>query len=160
AALGIDPASIRGAGDLPRLPFMEKEDLRTQGGRILARWPEGETIYVSSTSGTTGKPITLYTTRSTERRNYAFFLRLQRWMGVRLGEPRVPCDGRPLVPIGSRRPPYWRYDASENSWQFSSYHLGPETLDAIAEKIAAVAPTEVRGYPSSVVAVARALLRR
>lgn len=160
SAAGIDPASIRGAADLPRLPFLEKEDLRLHADRILTRWPRGEPIYVSSTSGTTGKPITLYTNRTTERRNYAFFLRLQRWMGVSLGEPRATFYGRTLVPVESRRPPFWRYDASENNWQFSSYHLGRELLGACAEKLAAIRPTEVRGYPSSVVAVARTLKER
>lgn len=156
----IDPDDVRGVADLERIPFLDKEDLRRSGERILTRWPEGEKLYVSSTSGTTGKAITLYTSATTERRNYAFFLRLQRWMGVRMGESRATFYGRTLVPETSSRPPFWRYDLSENSWQFSSYHLRPDTLDAYVEKLARIAPTEIRGYPSSVVQVARALLRR
>jgi phenylacetate-CoA ligase len=52
---GIDPASITGVTDLPRLPFTTKDDLRSTYPLGWTAVPESEVIRIHASSGTTGK---------------------------------------------------------------------------------------------------------
>lgn len=52
---GVDPASISGVADLPRLPFSTKADLRATYPLGWASVPDSELIRIHASSGTTGK---------------------------------------------------------------------------------------------------------
>ncbi len=57
---GIDPADIRSAEDLDRLPLIDKETVRTQEDRFLAQSTWGRSALPFTSSGTTGEPMTVY----------------------------------------------------------------------------------------------------
>ncbi len=57
---GIDPADIRSAEDLDRLPLIDKETVRAQEGRFLAQSKAGQSALPFTSSGTTGEPLTVY----------------------------------------------------------------------------------------------------
>ena len=64
---GVDPASISGVADLPRLPFSTKEDLRGSYPLGWAAVPESSLVRVHASSGTTGKrTVCAYTARDIE----------------------------------------------------------------------------------------------
>lgn len=52
---GVDPASISGVADLPRLPFSTKEDLRASYPFGWAAVPLSSLVRIHASSGTTGK---------------------------------------------------------------------------------------------------------
>ena len=61
---GVDPASIAGVADLPRLPFSTKDDLRGSYPLGWAAVPESSLVRVHASSGTTGKrTVCAYTAR-------------------------------------------------------------------------------------------------
>lgn len=61
---GIRPGEIKGVGDLPKLPFTHKSDLRDHYPFGLFAVPKSEVARVHVSSGTTGKPtVTGYTRR-------------------------------------------------------------------------------------------------
>ena len=55
-ACGIDPESIFGIEDLPRLPFLFKSDYREQSPYGLFATPLEQVVRLHSSSGTTGMP--------------------------------------------------------------------------------------------------------
>jgi phenylacetate-CoA ligase len=58
---GIQPSDIKGIGDLQKLPFVTKEDLkRHYPGGIVSSQVNKESLIEVSTSGTTGKVLPLY----------------------------------------------------------------------------------------------------
>ena len=66
-AAGVEPGAIRGLGDLRRLPFTRKSDLRDQYPFGLFAVPRAEVARVHASSGTTGKPtIVGYTSADLE----------------------------------------------------------------------------------------------
>jgi hypothetical protein len=72
---GVDPASVARLTDLPSLPIVEKEELRTAGS--LALCDTGLTMsHLQHTSGTTGEPFLVH--RSAEEAQFIqdFFTRL------------------------------------------------------------------------------------
>jgi phenylacetate-CoA ligase len=61
---GVDPASVTGLADLPRLPFTTREDLRGSYPLGWAAAPSSSLVRVHASSGTTGKrAICAYTAR-------------------------------------------------------------------------------------------------
>jgi phenylacetate-CoA ligase len=60
---GIGPHDVRSAGDLARLPFTTKNDLRDNYPYGLFAVPLSEVVRVHASSGTTGKPIVAGYTR-------------------------------------------------------------------------------------------------
>lgn len=70
AGLGLEPAAVRGAGDLAALPFTSKSDLETCHADFLCVAPE-EIVDLCLTSGTTGRPVPmLQTATDLERLGY------------------------------------------------------------------------------------------
>jgi phenylacetate-CoA ligase len=52
---GVDPGSVTGLADLPRLPFSTKDDLRASYPLGWASVPPAELVRIHASSGTTGK---------------------------------------------------------------------------------------------------------
>lgn len=52
---GVDPGSVSGVADLPRLPFTTKEDLRASYPLGWAAVPSSAVVRIHASSGTTGK---------------------------------------------------------------------------------------------------------
>ncbi len=64
---GVDPASVAGVADLPRLPFSTKQDLRGSYPLGWAAVPESALVRVHASSGTTGKrTVCAYTAQDVE----------------------------------------------------------------------------------------------
>lgn len=57
--VGLSPESIREPGDLRRLPFTSKDDLRAQYPEGLACVPRSEFVRMHCSSGTTGSPVAI-----------------------------------------------------------------------------------------------------
>lgn len=56
---GLSPETIRDPGDLRRLPFTSKDDLRAQYPEGLACVPRSEFVRMHCSSGTTGSPVAI-----------------------------------------------------------------------------------------------------
>ncbi len=108
-----------GLADLPRLPIVQRLELRDHGadfrGRVL---PRGERVAgATRTSGTTGQPVQVWHTDNTLRLQTLLGQRQLRWFRF---DPQAPfaaiklpvalprdADGRPLEPGASLRLPAW-----------------------------------------------------
>lgn len=61
-AKGVTPADIRSVEDLPKLPFLSKDDLREAYPYGLLARPLKDCVRIQSTSGTTGKRVVAFYT--------------------------------------------------------------------------------------------------
>jgi phenylacetate-CoA ligase len=156
---GIDPAGIRTVEDLRKLPLLEKDVVRSnpnaflRGGHPLDSWNR------LFTSGTTGSPMELYSSRESFSRVWSFVFRLREWAGMRdpIYPRRAQFTGRDIVPdrkikTGSV---FWRRNIPGNSLLMSTSHLTADTVPAYVEAMKRFRPALVDGYPSAIVIVAR-----
>jgi phenylacetate-CoA ligase len=60
---GVAPADIRSVDDLPKLPFLTKDDLRKAYPYGLLALPRSEVVRIQSTSGTTGTRVVAFYTQ-------------------------------------------------------------------------------------------------
>ncbi|MCO5186741.1 MAG: hypothetical protein M9928_03435 [Anaerolineae bacterium] len=151
-ALGIVPEEIT---DIKQLPFLEKDTLRTQLERCTAQcWPRNKLLEFH-TSGSTGTPLTYFMEREDFRERMAQLERQRRWAGVREGDRVVSFGGSLIVPEKDKTGPTWRHNWFGHQLVVSSYHLSPQNLPGIVDKMAHFRPKIIEGYPSALYVVAR-----
>lgn len=144
---------------LTDIPLMTKTDVR-RGGRALVSTACDESELTSvHTGGTTGTPLTIHCDRHALRRNFAFFARFLESAGIPAQARVATFAGRILVPPGRSGPPYWRYNRPGHAMLCSSYHIGADTVAQYADALAEYQPVWIDSYPSSLLPIARHLLR-
>ena len=153
--LKLTPQDFRTTADLPKLPILTKETVRTQPDAFYAQNYRHAPCELVSTSGTTGKTLRLRIDAEGRRKNYAFFSRSKQWAGVNLAGRTATFAGRTIVPVKAQRPPFWRYNLAARTILFSSYHLSERNAPAYLAKLRDWDPELIDSYPSSVETLAR-----
>lgn len=152
--IGIQPSDIDSPSDLKKIPILEKSEITANPGLFLSSAFKFKALSKIYTSGTTGSPLTVFYDKTSRRKNYAFFNRVRRWRGTRVGNKRATFYGRTIIPLKQKAPPFWRYDLAEKNMLFSSYHMSPDSLPHYYDKLCEFQPVEIRGYPSSLYSLA------
>lgn len=116
--------------ELSYLPFLEKDELRKFGKTDLIsskRNPKGAFF---ASSGSTGTPVNIYLSKKTHQAWTAGFeTRIKNWAGVNKSMCRGMIGGRRVLSEGDAKPPYYRYNYSENMVYFSAYHISRHTAE-------------------------------
>lgn len=110
--------------DLPRLPFLEKEELRRFGTSTLISTKREKGGQFFSSSGSTGTPTQiLYSHAFHQRVAAAMEARVRNWAGVTQHTPRGMIGGRRILPKAYHTPPFYRFNYFEQQTYFSAYHI-------------------------------------
>lgn len=155
----IPAQTLQSLAGMPAIPLLSKRDVLSAGSAMLTKDSYRETLLTVNTGGTTGTPLSVTCTRTALRRNYAFFVRFLESAGVPPRSRVATFAGRVLLPPGTSGPPYWRHNLAGKAMLFSSYHIGPSTVQEYADALARYQPLVIDAYPSSIAPIARHLLR-
>jgi phenylacetate-CoA ligase len=156
-ALGLKPGDIRGVADLPKLPLLEKSEVREAGDDMLSTAIPRSKILSAVTSGSTGFPMKACWTREALEREYSFHWARRR-LGVERGDSYGSFTGLQLVPAGRLTPPFWRYNWAAGQTCYSIFHLTPETIPLYLEEMQRRRHVFYEGYPSVVAMLGKAVL--
>lgn len=160
---GLRPERFRGREDLPKIPVLTRATIKSRLADLRSRRPEDRALTAGHTSGTTGSPLSVYYSTDMITMNYAVMDRQYQWAGARLqrdGDRAAVVRGNVIVPLGQKRPPYWRHNRSLNQLLMSSFHLTPANLTSYFAALREFQPRVIDGYPSSLYVLARVLLKR
>lgn len=159
-ALKLTPRDIRRREDLPKLPLLTRDDIREHFDDLRSTAFPRRALRTGHTSGTTGTPLTIGYDRDTVWMTYAVFDRHYRWAGCTLGpsgDRIAVARGNVIVPLGQRRPPFWRKNHRHHQLLLSSFHLSKQNLPAYFDALAAFGPAVMDGYPSTLFLLAKYL---
>ncbi len=113
-------------GDLHRLPFLSKDDLRKFGTSTLLSTAPEKSGYFLASSGSTGTPVQILYSPAMHQRWFAIYeSRIRNWAGVSSFTPRGMIGGRRILASASNTPPFYRYNYFEKQVYFSAYHINP-----------------------------------
>lgn len=152
---GLLPEDITTVADLPKLPFLTKEIVRTEANALLPEDLGRFGVYRSKTSGTTGTPLKLVRDLRSIRTEYAFIWRVWRSFGHELSDRRTIVRGDFIVPPTETRPPYWRHNLAERQLVASMLHLSPRTARDYFEAWRRFKPRSLETFPSGADYLAR-----
>jgi phenylacetate-CoA ligase len=142
--------------DLSKIPCLEKETLRKLGATVLisSRKEPGGRFF--SSSGSSGTPTQiLYSAAFHQRISAAYEARVRNWAKVDRFMPRAMIGGRRVLPGGTARAPYGRYNYFEKQLYLSAYHIAPYSAHDYLKQINAFSPNYLVGYAMSHFILAR-----
>lgn len=157
AEAGFSPDQLISLADVARIPILTKDNVRAADKRLIAENATGPK-FASTTSGTSGKPLTVRRDLRSINRENAFVWRQCLWAGAAVGDRRVWLRGDHIVPATQTKPPYWRYSKADNTLLMSSYHLSEDRVEDYIRAMEAFDPVFGMAYPSPLVMLARHLL--
>jgi len=144
---------------LENWPVLDKEPLRQHPGAFVADDCDVRRMFREQTSGTTGKPLTLWRSRPTVSGLYALSVaRTRLWNGVARHDRWAMLGGQLIVPAAQRRPPFWVWNAALHQLYMSSYHLAPDLIPHYLDALVRYRVRYLFGYTSSLYALAEAVL--
>jgi phenylacetate-CoA ligase len=159
-AAGLVPADIRSRADLPKLPLLGKEDVRSNERALLSETAERGRLLHRRTSGTTGKSLHLYAGKDAVAFQWAVWWRHRTRFDLWPGEWHANFTGKPVVPPEQSSPPYWRWNGPMRQAVLNMQHLTPAKIEPIARFLDRQAFSFWAGYPSILHALALAALER
>ena len=156
--LRLTPNDIRSRGDLEKLPILTKEDVRANYERMVSTSAPKRDVVLRHTSGTTGKSLHFYYTRSATAYQWAVWWRHRRRFGVEWGAPHANFTGKRVVPIHQEKPPYWRWNAPMHQALLNMQHLTPAKIADVVAFLDANIFVYYSGYPSVIHAMVASAL--
>lgn len=144
----------RPEGILANLPVMSKDLLISKTQSLNA----GSNEVLMSTSGTTGKALTIIKDKESIAMQWAVWFRHRSRYGISLGDISVNFTGKPLVPVGQKSPPFWRYNAVQKQYLISMQKINEKNIVQIVNFLNSVKPAFYSGYPSIIAELSRLAL--
>jgi len=154
---GLVPDDVRSVADLPKLPLLEKDDLRAAGRDILAPDFPRRCVRSARSSGSTGFPTVHYWSAEAEEREYGFLWARKR-PGVQRGDSYGSFTGLQLMCPEVMTPPFWRYNRAANQTCYSIFHMTPQTMPHYIDEIRRADHVYLEGYPSPIAILGKFML--
>lgn len=146
---------------LENWPILEKEYLRQNPTAFVADDCDVRRMFGEHTSGTSGKPLSLWWSKKTVRAWYALSeARIRIWNGVTRHDRWAILGGQLVVPFKQTRPPFWVWNAGLNQLYMSSYHLAASYTSAYFEAMHRYKVVYMFGYASSMYSLAQIALEK
>jgi phenylacetate-CoA ligase len=150
AGFKLDDLRVFELGDLPKLPFLEKDDLRRFGKTTLLSNVLDKDGQFFSSSGSTGTPTSIYfSTKMHQKWSACFEARIRNWAGLTIKTPRGMIGGRRVVKEGNSKGPFYRYNFVEKQTYFSAYHINAKNVDDYIQGIKKHKVEYMTGYAMS-----------
>lgn len=140
-------------------PILEKDFVREHPRAFVAEDCDIRKMFCEQTSGTSGKPLTLWWSLETVRGWYALAeARWRRWHGVSRHDRWMILGGQLVIPASQSKPPFWVWNRGLNQLYLSTYHLSPRFFSCYLDAIARYQPIYMMGYSSAMATLAQAVL--
>jgi phenylacetate-coenzyme A ligase PaaK-like adenylate-forming protein len=145
---------------LENWPVLEKDEVRANPRAFVADDCDPRSMFHEQTSGTTGKPIDIWRTRTTVATLHAIAdARTGRWDGIASNVRWARLGGQLVTPVRQRRPPFWVWNAAMRQLYLSSFHLAPDLIPHYLDALARYKIVYLASYPSSAHALAQEVVR-
>ena len=141
---------------LDNWPVLSKDSVRDNPRAFVAEDCDPKRLIAEHTSGTTGKPVTLFFGRQAVKEWYALAeARWRGWYGLSRRDRWAILGGQLVAPASQNRPPFWVWNAGLNQLYLSSYHLAPENIKSYLDAMVSYGVSYLLGYPSAIYSLAR-----
>jgi len=145
----LHPDDIKTLNDLIKIPILTREDVRLHQSELLSTKYIKHFLRHGHTSGTTGSPLDFYYNIKVCVVHHVADWRQKYWAGLKYGDPFASLQGRVIVPLEQKGPPFWRKNYINNQLFLSTFHLKEENLPYYFEKISDDGLSAIEGYPSN-----------
>ena len=146
---GLKPRDIQDFRDLRKLPYLTKDDFKKHFNELVATNINLKNLATSHTSGTSGKPLQFYTSRSIGQKEMAFIFHQWARVGYKPGDSRVEIRGSI---VGHGNPV--EFDPVSKGLRLSPCVDSKETAEYYLRRIKKFKSNFIHGYPSAIASFA------
>jgi phenylacetate-CoA ligase len=132
--------------DIRKLPIIERELLKENPELFISE--VCKTSIEAHTSGTSGSPLAVYWDSDAIARDWAYFVWFTGWVGAKIGDWRITCYGKPVIPPLRKKPPFWVYNYPGKQIFLSSYHLSKENIPYYVDFLHRNEDLVLEGFPT------------
>ena len=150
--IGFNPGALRDPGDLARLPFLTKAEIRAHPEKLKADNAVGLARF--NTGGSSGEPLIFFIGRERVSHDVAAKWRATRWWGVDIGDPEIVVWGSPIE-LGAQDRLKQLRDKLLRTKLLPAFEMSAQKLDGFINEIRAMRPKMLFGYPSALAHIAR-----
>lgn len=150
--IGFNPGDLRDTGDLARLPFLSKTEIRGHLEQLKADNAVGLARF--NTGGSSGEPLIFFIGRERVSHDVAAKWRATRWWGVDIGDPEIVIWGSPIE-LGAQDKVKLIRDKLLRTKLLPAFEMSAKKLDGFIREIRAMRPKMLFGYPSALAHIAR-----
>ena len=148
---GLGPGAIRCAADLPKLPFLTKELIRTHQESLKADDAQGLARF--NTGGSSGEPLIFFIGRERVSHDVAAKWRATRWWDVDIGDPEIVVWGSPIE-LGAQGRLQQMRDRLLRTRLLPAFEMSEQKLAGFIDAIRRMRPRMLFGYPSALALIA------
>lgn len=156
-SLEFHPQDMKSLDCLRRLPTIDKQTISENLPDMCTKNVRDIDVDFGSTGGVGGSPLHFYVNAGRSSVEYAYLTTSWQRVGYKLGVPTATLRGRPVQ--ADRNGLYHEYEPILRHHYYSSFHMSDENMARYLEHIATIGPCFLHVYPSTVVALARFILR-
>jgi len=149
----VDISTITGATLGEYLPKLTKQIILEHPSDFISQAPEHNTkqLIKLNTSGSSGTPLTLFTTHEARKINYMFYQHALNEFGCHYRSKSTTFAGRILYKTLGKSPA--RYDYFNKTQYLSSYFISLETIDSYIFALNKWQPEFIDAYPSALLEI-------
>jgi phenylacetate-CoA ligase len=155
--LKFAPSNMRALGDIARLPFLAKADIRHNLEALKSDQAHGLVRF--NTGGSSGEPLIFYLGSERISHDVAAKWRAMRWWGVDIGDPEIVVWGSPIE-LGAQDRLRAVRDALMRTQLLPAFEMSEAKLDEFIACIRRRRPKMLFGYPSALAHIAGHAERR
>lgn len=139
--------------EIKKLPVITKKDVLEDYEDILISEQLFDKRYKFSSSGTTGRALSVYLDQDAYEREYAFRMHYLSIAGMERKKKTAYFLGNRLF-ADKNKPPFHICDYFENGIYFSIFHLSDQTIKYYVNAFNKYKPEFIKGYPSALYSLA------
>jgi len=159
-SMKLVPADIQSVEDLHKLPILSRDHVKKNAKALISKSYPKMLLRHGHTSGTTGSPLDFHYDIQTCVAHLAAVWRQKNWAGMGFNDEIATFQGRVIVPLHQKKPPFWRKNYINKQLFFSSFHLNMQTLPCFFDKLNEENIKFIEGYPSNIYILALYLLKK
>jgi phenylacetate-CoA ligase len=139
----LKPEDIQSLDDLKKVPFLTKDMVRERSRDLTAKNYDIKDLYISHTSGTTGKPLQWYISLEEDQKEYASICHQWSRVGFNPGDSTVQLRGN-IIDNKKR----YEYDPAYKVLRLSPKFYSKEIINYYLKLIKDFGAKFIHGYPS------------
>jgi phenylacetate-CoA ligase len=144
---------------LENWPVLEKEHVRANPKSFIIENCDTTKMWHDQTSGSTGTPLNLWSSKQTEIFWYALAeARWRKWYGVSRDDRWALLGGQPIVPSTRQNAPFWVWNAAFHQLYMSAKHISARSIPFYINALKKFRIKYIYGYSSSITLLAKGIL--
>jgi phenylacetate-CoA ligase len=147
--LGATPEDFTAPESLTRFPLLHKADIRSNLQSLIAETAEGKHLKSEETGGSTGQNLFFYVDRLSGHMRLANNVRMNQWMGVRIGDQIACIWGVRFRETKTTRALQSLKNWLANTMYISAYRMDRAAIETYLRTLTRCRPALLIGYPST-----------